>query len=77
LRVEGAFQQTLETALILAFANPLFLFHRRPHSAIKGILRNSFEAALVIKISDRFKSQRKVYSWGGARRCTNCDNVIV
>src|SRR5882757_5907151 len=28
LRVEGAFQQTLETALILAFANPMFLFHR-------------------------------------------------
>jgi hypothetical protein len=28
LRVEGAFQQTLETALILAFANPIFHFHR-------------------------------------------------
>jgi len=28
VRVEGAFQQTLETALILAFANPIFLFHR-------------------------------------------------
>jgi len=28
LRVEGAFQQNLETALMLAFANPSFLFHR-------------------------------------------------
>ena len=28
MRVEGAFQQTLETALILAFANPIFHFHR-------------------------------------------------
>jgi hypothetical protein len=28
LRVEGAFQQNLETALILAFANPSYLFHR-------------------------------------------------
>ncbi len=40
LRVEGAFQQTLETALILAFANPIFLFHR-PTPAIKGLLRNT------------------------------------
>src|SRR5882757_3789373 len=39
LRVEGAFQQTLETALILASANPIFLFHRL--TPISGLLRNT------------------------------------
>ena len=40
LRVEGAFQQTLETALILAFANLIFLFHR-PTPAIKPRAKRS------------------------------------
>jgi hypothetical protein len=35
------------------------------------------QAALLIKITVRLKMRRKVYSWGGARRCTICDNVTV
>ena len=35
------------------------------------------EAPLVIKISHRFKMQRKAYSWAEHRRCTICDNVTV
>ena len=38
--LKALFRQTLETALILAFANPIFHFHR-PHPAIKGLLRNT------------------------------------
>jgi hypothetical protein len=32
---QGAFQQTLDTALILAFANLIFHFHR-PHPRYQG-----------------------------------------
>jgi hypothetical protein len=112
LRVKGAFQQTLETALILAFANLIFLVHRLTRSITQhaswrssapgekaarsrggwrknGAVRSSHYAhaledrrvgnqgALLIKISVRLKMRRKVYSWGGARRCTICDNVTV
>jgi hypothetical protein len=35
------------------------------------------QAALVIKISVRLKMQRKVYSWGRARKCTICGSVTV
>ena len=42
MRVEGAFQQTLETALILAFADPIFLFHRptRNQGPMRSMLRD-------------------------------------
>ncbi len=40
LRVEGALQQTLETALILSFANLIVLFHR-PTPAIKPSAKRS------------------------------------
>jgi hypothetical protein len=112
LRVKGAFQQTLETALILAFANLIFLVHRLTRSITQHaswrssapgekaarsrwgwrktepcghrtthtrwrIGRVGNQGALLIKISVRLKMRRKVYSWGGARRCTICDNVTV
>ena len=63
-----------------------FFFIAHP-SAIKGLLRTTQheledrcvgnEAPLVIKISDRFKMQRKVYPWEEHRKCTICDNVTV
>src|SRR5207302_9066048 len=60
-------------------------FSSRTPSANKGLLRTTQhelmdrcvgnEAPLVIKISDRFKMQRKVYSWAERQKCTICDNV--
>jgi hypothetical protein len=35
------------------------------------------DAALGVKISDRLKMHRKVYSWAEHWRCTICDNVTV
>jgi hypothetical protein len=53
--------------MILAFAdpifNPLFLFHRRPHSAPHSLLHNTL--APVINIGDRFKMQLKGYGRKG------------
>ncbi len=43
LRVEGAFQQSVETTLMLAFANSILLVHLLTHSAVKGLSRKTFE----------------------------------
>jgi hypothetical protein len=53
LRVEGAFQQTLETALILAFANPIFLFHRPTPLSRAYLVGNTLRDDLPRREKDR------------------------
>jgi hypothetical protein len=75
-----------ETVLIVQQEKIAHFFIAHP-SAIKGPLRAAQheledhcvgnEASPVIKISDRFRLQRKVYSWAEHRRCTICDNLTV
>jgi hypothetical protein len=52
LRVEGAFQQNLETVLILAFANPSLLFHR-PTPLSRAYCATRFVTIIRIGRKDR------------------------
>jgi hypothetical protein len=66
------------------------IIRREGHTAPLGLARNGAvrviaprtlehryvgnEAALILKINEPFKMQRKVYLWGEARRCTSYDS---
>jgi hypothetical protein len=84
--VECVFQQTLETALVLAFADLNFLFHCTLHShfqtttraEIKGSRsRPAIQTKPCAKITFQFGNAVQGLSRVAHDRCTNCDNPTV
>jgi hypothetical protein len=66
LRIEGAFKQTLETALILAFANPILLFHRptppsRAYCATRFVTTVPLVLAKTISVQFNVQTQESLH----------------
>jgi hypothetical protein len=73
------FHHALHSAIRGLLRNTIALVERKAiavRTPLEGSVRNN-RRPLIIRISDLLKMQRKVLSWSGARRCTNCDNATV